>query len=90
MAPLAHQFARLIGPFHGFDLRCARDFKGLIWGRLGPAAPAARLARLIREGACLVNVTSLRFDYAFPVVLAAISDVFRDTLPGRQDYRTRL
>jgi hypothetical protein len=90
MAPLAHQFARLIGPFHGFDLRCARDFKGLIWGRLGPAAPAARLARLIREGACLVNVTSLRFDYAFPVVLAAISGVFRGALPGRQDYRTRL
>jgi hypothetical protein len=33
VAALAHQFARLVGPFHGVYLRCARDYGGLVSAR---------------------------------------------------------
>ncbi len=46
MAALAHQFAGLIGPFHGICLRCARH-----------ANAGAQLARLIRDRSALVNGT---------------------------------
>jgi hypothetical protein len=50
---LAHQFARLVGPFHGFvSAACLTSGKSL--HRL---VAAVRLARLIREAFRPVNVT---------------------------------
>jgi hypothetical protein len=50
VAALAHQFAWLIGPFHGIGLRCALNISA-----------STRLARLIREPSPLVNVSGRRF-----------------------------
>ena len=50
---LAHQFARLIGPFHGIDLRSARFAAQSMRRHM---SIGARLARLIREPSRPVNV----------------------------------
>src|SRR5580692_9228411 len=52
VAALAHQFARLIGPFHGIDLR-QRPVRRK---RSGVNGIGARLARLIRKPSRPVNV----------------------------------
>src|SRR5580693_4456894 len=51
----AHQFARLVGPFHGIDLR-ARPVRR---NGCGVNVIGARLARLIRKPSRPVNVTGL-------------------------------
>jgi len=53
---LAHQFARLVGPFHGIDLR-ARPVRR---NGCGVNVIGARLARLIRKPFSLVNATPQR------------------------------
>jgi hypothetical protein len=52
----AHQFARLVGPFHGI-VSAARSTSGR--SPIGHANEGARLARLIREPFRLVNATWL-------------------------------
>src|ERR1700685_1140588 len=52
---LAHQFARLVGPFHGIDLR-ARPVRR---NGCGVNVIGARLARLIRKPSRPVNVTNI-------------------------------
>src|ERR1700689_461633 len=52
---LSHQFARLVGPFHGIDLR-ARPVRR---NGCGVNVIGARLARLIRKPSRPVNVTGL-------------------------------
>ena len=72
VAALAHQFARLVGPFHGICLRCAP--------RPRPARRSATLSAksMPREFRCRVNSVCQR----------AIGAAYTKALPARQCDRT--